>query len=186
MAVAEVDIVNRALIKIGSKTIMSLGDDVKSARAASKIYPMVRDRCLVAFPWNFAMKRAQRTNTTAVPVYGYRYLYAFPADALRIWDIEGGEVFKVEGRSILTDAPPPINFRYIAQIADTSFFPPQFSDYLAAQLASELSYYLAVSAELSQKALADAESQRPPSYLVDAQEGTPEPFPDGSWLASRH
>src|SRR5262245_49718930 len=101
--VAEVDIVNRALIKIGSKTIMNMGDDVKSARAATKIYPMVRDRCLVAHPWNFAIKRAQRTNEATAPVYGFAYSYALPADCLRVWDMDGGETFQVEGRSIMTD-----------------------------------------------------------------------------------
>src|SRR5262245_18988089 len=131
MPVAEVDIVNRALVKIGSKTILSLGDDVKSARAASKVYPMVRDRCLIAHPWNFAMRRAQRTSEAAAPVFGFGYSYAFPPDALRIWDLEDGGRFAVEGRSIVTDEGPPLRFRYIAQISDTTFFPPHFVDYLA-------------------------------------------------------
>jgi hypothetical protein len=54
----EVDIVNRALVKLGAKRILTLADNVKEAREASFIYDMVRDEEMRAHNWKFAIRRA--------------------------------------------------------------------------------------------------------------------------------
>lgn len=77
----EVDIVNRALQKIGATRITSLAQNVKEAREASFLYDIVRDAELRAYNWRFAIRRASLTYLLPEPTTPYNPLTAYvPGD----------------------------------------------------------------------------------------------------------
>lgn len=94
MAVTSVDIVNRALQLVGTRTtIASLGESSNEAIQASLCYVPVRDWCLGLANWNFARRTAAlilaKTATTPPPAWTtaqpsppWKYEYQIPADAL--------------------------------------------------------------------------------------------------------
>jgi hypothetical protein len=103
------------------------------------------DTCFEAYPWNFAMKRAELQQLSHAPVFGYRFYYGLPSDYMRlvfITDLPRDDTnpltrYAEEGGQIAADAPH-VYLRYVsadykARIGDWS---QQFANYVAAELAS--------------------------------------------------
>jgi hypothetical protein len=137
MMASEIEIVNRALIKLGEKTILSLDDDKKSARTMKALYAPTRDYVTRNHPWNFAIKRIELARNTADPVFGYQYSYKLPSDCLRVL-IPNREiwVYGIEGRNMNTDYGDAF-IKYIARISDPNTFGESFQESLACKLAAE-------------------------------------------------
>ena len=134
---SEIDIVNRALIKIGDKTILSLDDNKKSARIMKSLYEPTRDYVLRSHPWSFAIKRVELAVNAADPVFGYQNSYKLPSDCLRVL-IPNREIwaYGIEGRNLNTDYAGAF-IKYIARIGDPNIFDPSFQESLACKLAAE-------------------------------------------------
>ncbi len=183
---SEVAICNSALIKIGAGRINSLDDSAKGAVLCKEQYSKIRDELLESHPWNFAIKRVSLAQLVTGPTYGYTYQYQLPTDCLRVLVLsEEATEFKVEGRYLLTD-DESITISYIAQITDTSIFPPMFKDLIARRLASEIAYAMTNSATMTQNMWALYESALPRVRSRDAMEGTPDSlFNRTDWLNSR-
>lgn len=145
-----VEICNGAFDLLGSRTIAALTDDSKEGRLATRLYANTRDEVLRAHPWNFALTRAALTADGTPPAWGFVYRYALPADCLRLLNLDGAnfEVWRVEGRWLLTDVGSPVNVLYVASVADTSVYDPMFVSALEAALAAKMAYPLAGSREL--------------------------------------
>lgn len=62
LALTQLDIANRALVRLGAKKIVALDEDSDRARACVAEVDEVRQETLRAHPWNFARKRT-RLNT---------------------------------------------------------------------------------------------------------------------------
>ncbi len=134
---SEVEICNRALVKLGEKTILSLEDDSKPARTMNLLYVPTRDYVLRSHPWNFAIKRVELARNSADPVYDYAYSYKLPSDCLRViipnreqWE------YAIEGNNLVSDYPDAL-LKYVAQITDTNLFDVSFEEALACKLAAE-------------------------------------------------
>jgi len=85
MALDKIYIVNRMLIKIGEKTLASLGTDSKSQRLVTDIYDGIVDEVFALdIPYKFATARAQLTRHADTPDFGYDYMYKLPNDCVRI------------------------------------------------------------------------------------------------------
>jgi len=85
MANAKINMINRMLIKIGDKTLSSLGVDAKSQRLAEEIYDSIVDEVFALdIPYKFATSRAQLTQHADAPAFGYDYQYKLPNDCVRI------------------------------------------------------------------------------------------------------
>lgn len=85
MADSEVAIVNQALVLLGQKPIVSLGDNTDVARTASTFYGITRDEVLVEHTWNFAIKRASLVlipdpapPADPIPLYGFAHAFQLP------------------------------------------------------------------------------------------------------------
>ena len=187
---SEVSICNRALRVLGVQPISALGEDSKAGAWAQQTYADARDALLAEYPWNFAIKREALAASVSEPVWGYAYLYALPADCLRVLAVEGEpesytDPYKIEGRSIATDAAAPLNIRYIARVTDPAQFFPLFVEALAARLAAEGAFHFTGStareaqlAERYRELVANARR-------YDAQEGTAEGLVASDWLDAR-
>lgn len=203
MAESEVQIVNSALTKIGEERIVSLEDERKAARSAAHQYPIVRDRLLRQFFWNFAIRRATLAEISEPPAFGFTRQYALPDDYLRVIGIyderervenytSSRAPWKVEGnRFLFTDTDVSesdtevVQIFYIARVTDVSLFDANFSEALALKLAVDLAYDLSTGVErvadlesLFQAAIREAR-------IADAIEGTPEVVTASDWIDSR-
>ena len=154
-------VVNRALIRIGARTIASYGaDQSKEAQAARLVFAEEYLGILTDHPWAFATSyvepSAPTEGTTTVPVNGdWQYSYALPADFVAVrrlvtagvgrgWDL--APIRYRMGRSATAavlftdDAAPVIEYTSLASIAGADAL---FRDALAWRLAAALAPSLA-------------------------------------------
>lgn len=78
----DVDIVNRALVRIGAPPLMSLDDDNDLAQAAQLIYLTKVEAALGKLRWRFARKTFLLSRLADPPVTGWRFAYQLPGGAL--------------------------------------------------------------------------------------------------------
>jgi hypothetical protein len=154
---SDVDICSLALRLIGSKPFQSFSDNTPQASLMNALYPLIRDQLLRSFPWKFAIKRTALSQLS-ISVYQFlqvrlelptgKYVYGLPADFLRIIETDQDpSPYKIE--SVTTNASTnaqslvllsdnqTIGIRYISRITTTTFFDPNFTMALIAQLAME-------------------------------------------------
>ena len=182
---SEIEICNRALIKIGEKTILSLDDNSKRARICKVLYEPTRDYVLRSHPWNFAVKRVELAQNTLGPVYDYAYSYELPTDCIRVL-IPSREIweYSIEGTTLVTDYPGAM-LKYIARIVDPNVFDEAFREALACKIAAESALTLTdndprhkAMVQLYQLAIREAKS-------VNAMEKGPQWITSEQWLESR-
>lgn len=146
-----VDIVNRALSKLGDMRISSLDDNTKSAAVAASMYESVRDVEISTHSWNFAKCRAKLPAEAEKPAFGWAWQYLLPSGCLRV--LEAGpwptafagsyagadnRNFTLEGQRLLSNLGPALEVVYLSKILDPGLFPPIFVEVLASKLAAEM------------------------------------------------
>jgi hypothetical protein len=183
---SEIGICNRALIKLGEKTILSLDDDKKAARICKSLYEPTRDYVLRTHPWNFAIKRVELARNATDPVYDYAYSYKLPSDCLRVL-LPNRETwpYGIEGRNMVSDYPDGL-IKYIARITDPNTFDDSFREALACKIAAEGAVALTdndprhkAMVQLYGLAIADAKS-------TNAMEAGPKWIESEEWIESRY
>lgn len=167
MAASAVEIINRALAAAGStQPITSLAENTAEARMGGLHYGPALARLLAMVPWHFATRRAS-LSPLASPRSGWAYAYALPAAFLgwprlspgnRRYELEAQPPFEIEndavtGRALLCDVEE-LEISYVANITDTTHFPPLFEEALVQLLAAELAIALALKESYEQRARA--------------------------------
>jgi len=134
---------------LGAARIISLSDDVKTARSLSAMWSMTLNAELRAHNWRFAIARASLPALVDAPNWGYNLQYQLPSDFLRMvqvdeyltnvnsgWYISNDtSPFSIESGKILTDIAAPLKIRYVRTIKDTTEFDSTFAELLAIKLA---------------------------------------------------
>ena len=193
MTTTDVDICNRALSRLGTRsTIAALDENSTEARAASIWYAATRDALLRVHDWNFARHRVTLGELGGAPA-GWTYRYALPSDCLRLLRIVSARGdrrparFEVVSdgalRSVLSDEPEAEAI-YTMRVVDPTLYDAAFSAALVDQLAAHIAYPVTqkteVAVRLAQMAratLADAmvanagEAMSPTDRLPDWIEG---------------
>ena len=136
-SLSEIDIINRALAKIGDQRITSRTDNVNRARIMDNLYDGVRDELLRESPWNFATKRTTLAADPVAPVYEWETAFAVPADILYMVSTENNSAYRLEGNQILSHQENSLKITYIRRVTDATEFDTGFAEALAAKLASE-------------------------------------------------
>lgn len=185
-----VDIVNRALSRLGCRRITSIDppDDDKGARAAADAWPMVREEVLRAHPWNCVTTRAALAASSTAPEWGFAYAYPLPADWLRTLEVDADNYpWITEGLSILTDATAPLNIRYIRNETDTEQYDAHLVNVMVARLAMDLAPEM-VEADLGTKQLLRREYETSlfTARHIDAVEQSPPDLADDEWITVRY
>lgn len=173
------EVANLALAMVGDERVTSLEVDTsKPAKLCNELLPQVETECLVAHPWNFAIRRASLPALATAPPYEYDRQFQIPANCLRVLAVNSTdphEPWLREGDAILTNLPAPLKIRYIARITDSGQWAPLFVSLVAATLAERLALPLAASQQ-SRAAIAQLiEDIRRRARNTDAAEGTPHP-----------
>ena len=138
----DIEIINKALLKLGQETITALTDGNERAKIASTIYNSVRDELMGSYRWSFAMKRASINADATEPAFEWTKRYALPEDFLRLIEICNADYretdnYEIEGAYILCNYASPLQIKYLAKITTSSIFPAYFCEALACKLAFE-------------------------------------------------
>lgn len=198
---SDVEIANRALVKLGAATITDFLDGTETANKVNGLYAIVRDAELRAHRWNFAMKRTTLAALGDPPPWGFSKQFQLPADLLALdsvndtllghvnlgTDYRNAELlpYAVEGRILLCDFAAPLKLRYVARVTDPSQFDALFVEAFACRLAMEMAEALTQSNSKRQLAIEEYKRAIRLARSKDAMEGPPEPIPDDAWMLSR-
>lgn len=196
---SKVDIANRALSRIGARTIVSFSDNTNEARAVKSAYEEVRLEVLHSHPWNSVMTRVEIAKLTDVPAFGYANQYQVPSDALRIvevldavgtdptelpWAVES----KLDDESlvILTDESSPLKVRYMKDVDDPNRYSALLRSAIAARLAVELCPKLKQSTATLERMLVWHREIMQMAKHADGREGAVTERVRDSWIDSRY
>ncbi|MBX3480004.1 MAG: hypothetical protein KF842_06365 [Caulobacter sp.] len=193
MAASRTAIGNAALGKLGQGAVLSFDDPDDRARWLKSRFDDIRDLCLRANRWHFAMARARLSAEATAPAFGYQRQFPMPADCLRLAEVggvafdpdSGSPVYALEGGRILTDAAAPLDIRYVRRVEDVAGWDPLFAEAVACRLAAELAEKLTQSSTKREAALRDYQLSLREAFRVNAIEAAPETTIDGAWLSAR-
>lgn len=141
-----VAIANRAAVLIGTASrLTDPTDDTPLGRAVSAVYDMERKTELRAGAWNFAIKRKALPALVKAPAFGFARAFELPADYLKLIEVRGigrGH-YELEGRNILSDAPAPLQIRYLADVPEPAEFDANFTECFAIRIANAIGNQIA-------------------------------------------
>lgn len=188
MALSDVALCARALIKIGAAPITSFADGTAESEIAGALYPQVRDALLSAYPWSFASGQVVLAQLVSPPLADYSYAFALPNDFLRALSAGNGSRgrglnYRIAGGALHTNSSEVI-LSYIFRPEEESF-PPFFDHVLIARLAAEFCIPVTESTGRAQGLydMADREFQR--ARTIDSQQDTPNKIEDFTLVTVR-
>lgn len=157
------DIANQALSRLGQAMVSDIAENSPSAIVCRTHYELVRDSLLRQHPWNFAVARAQLTESDETPAFGWDHQFALPSDRLRLLTLNGVQAamcasdFETEGDYLLTDADEA-KITYVRRVTDPTLFDPIFVEVLVLRLGGAIAVALTGSEQKRNEleALADA------------------------------
>lgn len=182
-----IDVCNRALDKLGQSPITSLTDGNKAANLCDRTWPVVRDRLLRSYAWNFAIGRAITAPDTESPAWGFDYQHSLPSDCLKFIEVldHSTTEYEIEGGKILTDSDT-LRIRYVRKITDPNEFDAMFLSLASALMAVEMCESLTQSntkKNLLMQEFTDAARQ---TRSVDAMENPVQQLMEDSWIEARY
>jgi hypothetical protein len=178
MIQSAVDVVNLALVKLGSQLVTNLNSpSTPLEKRAALVYPHLRDSELSQRRWRFALRRARmqaiptadvtgptidstlvtldmtldEALTDLLPPDGLFYA-KLPDNCLRPLRDESS-CWEEEGRYLLTPENGPFRLLYIARVGEDQFA-PTFAEALSAKVAEQLAEFLTQSNEKKDRATA--------------------------------
>jgi len=192
MATDKTKIVNRALVKLGSRSAVNIDtDDTEEARVVLNLYDIALEEILSDTLWTFAKKRELlATLDEEVPFNvddeRLTVVYQRPAGALRIFHVsDTAALFYEEEDKILSDtAGLGIIFTFLNTDPATykPYFVPAFSDLLAAHMAFPLLNSLSKTKEMYE---IYEKISLPKAKAINAQTGTAKEINDNFWTNAR-
>ena len=157
---SKIEIVNRALMKLGEPPVSSL-NDVQFGKSYEVIYDDIKELLLSSYPWRFSLeiKRLSRVEEK----YGNKYMYKLPLDCLLLTRVfensrdEGGDIrleqyqgYEVVNNTIVTSSDRGVIAEYVKNIDDDMRFTSLFREAMAAKIAAELSMRIKHSTSIKQ------------------------------------
>lgn len=145
---SRIEIVNRALIKLGEPPVSSL-NDAAFGRSYEMVYEDMRRLLLSLYPWRFAVRTGQVARCEQKDASAF--CYQLPRDLLLLLQVYGTETpefcdirnesmtgYKVAGDKLLIPFEGVFLIEYVADVSDESKFSQLFREALAAKTAAEL------------------------------------------------
>lgn len=190
MLIDKVAIANMALANIGQPPIQSFESTSVAARSIKQRYDEARLACLAAAPWNFASLWAAGVAVAMDPKPGWSYVFQYPPDALRVFEILRATVddktipFEVTanpsgtGKLIHANVPTPV-FVYTVDKEDVSTFDWEFIEAMSWLIAHKVAMPITKSLKMQENAmkgftaLADKALARTRNEGVDDTDITP-------------
>lgn len=140
---SQTDVYNRALQKLGLRSLTSPSDTTPRADACNRAYPTARRALYQSHTWNCSVKRAQLPADVTAPLFGRANYFSLPADYIRLLPLDPDDNsedfdYQVEGRKLVSDEAGPLPLRYVADITDVNTMDPLFVEALACKMAVDM------------------------------------------------
>lgn len=176
MALDDIGLCARALVRVGAHPITSFSDGTTEAEIAGLLYAPVRDAVLSSHPWSFATGQLALTPLSVQPLADYQYAYQLPNDFLRaisagIGGRGRGVNYRITGNQLHTDASG-ILLTYIYRPDETAF-PPYFDGLLMTRLAAEFCLPLTENVSRSEALARQADQEFTRARQIDSQQDSP-------------
>lgn len=176
MALSDVALCARALIRIGAAPITSFDDTTAESEIAGALFPQVRDALLSSYPWSFASAQIELSQLAQAPLADYSYAYQLPNDFLRALSAGSGSRgrglnYRISGDALHTNASAVI-LTYVFRPEEESF-PPYFDQALITRLAAEFCIPVTESTSRAESLYRLAEREFERARQIDAQQDTP-------------
>jgi hypothetical protein len=181
MALNDVGLCSRALVRLGANPITSFDDGSAELEIAGTLYAPIRDALLSAYPWTFASGQVVLTELAANPVADYQKAFQLPNDYLRA--ISAGTGGKGRGlnyriaRGALHCNADAVNLTYIFRPEEEEF-PPFFDTALIARLSAEFCIPVTESTSRTETHFNIADQEFARARQVDAQQDSPNRIDD--------
>lgn len=188
MALNDIALVSRALIRLGAAPITSFDDGTAESEITGALFAPIRDALLSAYGWSFATGQVALNQMETAPLADYKNAFQLPVDFLRALSAGTagrgrGVNFRIARNTLHTNASPVL-LTYIFRPEEEEF-PPYFDIALIARLAAEFCIPITENTSRAEAMfrLADAEFQR--ARQIDAQQDTPSRIEDFSLISAR-
>lgn len=176
MALNDVGLCSRALIRLGAAPITSFADGTAESEIAGALYGPTRDALLSAYSWSFAYGQVNLTPLVDAPTADYQKAFQLPNDYLRA--VSAGQGGRGRGlhyriaRGLLHANASEVMLSYIFRPEEEEF-PPFFDMALIARLAAEFCIPVTENTSRAEALykIADVEFSR--ARQIDAQQDSP-------------
>lgn len=188
MALSDVALASRALIRIGAVPITSFDDGTAESEIAGALFGPVRDGLLSAYAWGFATGQVALTQLETAPIADYDYAYQLPTDFLRALSAGSGSrgrglKYRLSRGALHTNASEVV-LTYIFRPEEEEFT-PYFDQALIARLAAELTIPITESTSRAETLYRLAEKEFERARQIDAQQDTPGRIEDFTLIKAR-
>lgn len=188
MALSDVALASRALIRIGAAPVASFDDGTAESEIAGALFAPVRDALISAYGWSFAVGQVVLTPLSVPPLADYARAFALPNDFLRALSAGAGGrgrglSFRI-ARGVLHTNADDVALTYIFRPGEEEF-PPYFDAVLIARLAAEFTIPLAENTSRAETMFKLAEREFERARQIDAQQHTPGRIEDFSLINAR-
>lgn len=192
MATDKTGIINRALVKVGSRPVVDIDtDNTPESRTALSLYDIALENILTDTLWTFSKKRQQLALTTDEIPFNLDeeslvFVYQRPTDALRIFQVNdtAADWYEEEDRILSDTAGLGVIYSFFNNNPATykPYFVTAFSDLLA----YEMSFPLLISMSKTKEMLEFYEKiSLPKAKAENAQTGKAKEVNDRYWENSR-
>lgn len=188
MALNDVALCSRALIRIGAAPITSFGDGTAESEIAGALFGPVRDALLSSYAWSFALGQVSLNELETPPVADYSNAFQLPTDFLRALSAGNGNRgrglnFRIARGALHTNSTDVI-LTYIFRPEEEEF-PPYFDQVLITKLAAEFCIPVTENTGRAEAMYKLAEDEFKRARQIDAQQDTPHKIESFSLIDAR-
>lgn len=189
MALNDVALASRALIRLGAAPISSFDDGTAESEIAGALFGPVRDALLSAYGWSFATGQQALNALEAAPLADYANAFALPDDFLRAMSAGTGSKgrglnYRIARNALHTDASDVL-LTYIFRPEEEEF-PPYFDAALIARLSAEFCIPVTENTSRAEALFKMAETEFERARQIDAQQDSPGRIEDFSLINARN
>ena len=173
MALNDIALCSRALIRLGAQPITSFEDGSTEGEICGALYAQSRDALLSAYGWNFATGQVTLAALNENGIGDYSNVFALPNDFLRALTAGSGAKssgldYRIMRGKLYTNATQVV-LTYVFR-PDESEFPPFFDSVLISRLAAELCIPLTENTSRFDTLMRLAETEFARARQLDAQQ----------------
>ena len=173
---ADLALVNEALVRIGVPPVASLNDAGAQALTVSTIYDRVVSELLADHPWSFAL-REKLLAKLVLPegderFTGYEHVYQLPAGYIRVLGLQSHDWFQISGDQLYT-RDNAARLVYVDN-AGPSLWSPHFKGLVVTALAAAFAISLTDSSARADVFYREQELQKRRARMIDSQQTPPQ------------
>lgn len=177
MALNDVALCSRALIRIGAAPITSFADGTAESEIAGALFGPTCDALLSSYAWSFASGQVALTKLSESPLADYQNAFQIPNDFLRAISAGAGGRgrglnYRIMRGQLHTDAEEVV-LSYIFRPEEEEF-PPYFDMVVIARLAAEFCIPLTENTSRMDSLLKIANLEFSRARQIDAQQDSPQ------------